>query len=323
MLLQLTDMSVLAARVRAVPRHLRALSTGLLPVPDVDRQPTSPLAWIGLANQRLEELGSLTRDRIASHELHPGSYQIRLFLPEISAGAAQVLVGLHRKGVSPSSIAIAIDEIIRWKTIAQCAYAHRAGPYFDVAEVFIGAQWDRTIWPIICNEDLSHTLDLACGHGRNAEMLRKSAKTIDLVDVNPSCIEFCRRRFGDQKEQCRFRYHLTDGNGLSEVGDGAVTFVYSWDSMVHFDKLVIRNYLFEIKRVLKSGGSAFLHHSNYGTFAPNSDWTKNHGSRSDMTAALMREYADEAGLKVKFQRLSGTNDGWGMDDLDCLTLLSK
>jgi SAM-dependent methyltransferase len=321
--LQLTDMSVLAAQVRAVPRHLRALGSGLLPVPDVDRTPASPLAWIGLANRRLNELDPSTRDLIASHELDPRSYQIRLFLREISAGAGETLAGLHEKGVSPSAIAVAIDEIIRWKTIAQCAYAHRAGPYFDDAEQFIGPQWDATIWPVIRNEDISNTLDLACGHGRNTEMLRKSARTIDLVDINPSCIEFCRKRFGEQKGQCRFRYHLTDGNGLSGIGDETMTFVYSWDSMVHFDKLVIRDYVFEIARVLKSGGSAFLHHSNYGTFAPNSDWTKNHGSRSDMTAVLMREYADEAGLKVKFQRLSGMSDGWGMDDMDCLTLLSK
>jgi hypothetical protein len=42
-----------------------------------------------------------------------------------------------------------------------------------------------------------------------------------------------------------------------------------------------------------------------------------------MTADLMREYAQEAGLGIKFQRLSGTADGWDVDDLDCLTLLSK
>src|SRR5579864_324378 len=251
MVLQLADISVLAARVRAVPRHLRAVSVGLFPVPDVDRQPANPLAWISLANQRLKELGSSTRDLIASHELHPASYRVRLFLPEISAGAGKVLAALHRKGVSPSAIETAIGEIVRWKSIAQCAYKHRAGPYFDDAEQFIGMQWDRTIWPIIRDENLSNALDLACGHGRNTEMLRKFAKTIDLVDVNPSCIEFCRRRFGDQKEQCRFRYHLTDGNGLAEIGNETVTFVYSWDSMVHFDKLVIRDYLFNIARVLK------------------------------------------------------------------------
>jgi hypothetical protein len=42
-----------------------------------------------------------------------------------------------------------------------------------------------------------------------------------------------------------------------------------------------------------------------------------------MTAELMREYAQDAGLTVKFQRLSGTADGWGIDDLDCLSLLAK
>jgi hypothetical protein len=93
--------------------------------------------------------------------------------------------------------------------------------------------------------------------------------------------------------------------------------------MVHFDKLVIKDYIGEITRVLTDEGTAFLHHSNYGAVAPNSDWTRNPGSRSDMTAELMRSYANDAGLTIKFQRLSGRNDGWGIDDLDCLTLLSK
>src|SRR5258708_39839112 len=93
--------------------------------------------------------------------------------------------------------------------------------------------------------------------------------------------------------------------------------------MVHLDKVGVRDYVKEFYRVLKPGGSVFLHHSNYGTVAPDSSWTKNHGNRSDMTASLMREYAQEAGLDIKFQRLSGMADGWGMDDLDCLSLLSK
>jgi hypothetical protein len=42
-----------------------------------------------------------------------------------------------------------------------------------------------------------------------------------------------------------------------------------------------------------------------------------------MSAELMREFAAEACLSVKFQRLGGTADGWGMDDLDCLSLLEK
>ena len=39
--------------------------------------------------------------------------------------------------------------------------------------------------------------------------------------------------------------------------------------------------------------------------------------------AWKRQFAEEAGLNVKFQRLSGKSDGRGIDDLDCITLLAK
>jgi hypothetical protein len=93
--------------------------------------------------------------------------------------------------------------------------------------------------------------------------------------------------------------------------------------MVHFEKAVVRSYVMETARVLKVSGSAFLHTSNYGTLAPNSDWAANHGGRSDMTADLMLQFAEDAGLQVRFQRLSGIKDGRSVDNLDCLTLLSK
>lgn len=319
----MANTSVFAARVRAVPRHLRALGSRLSAVPDIERQPANPLAWIAAANARINELDPDTVARIGNHDLRRSSYVTRLFLPEISQGAGATLKDLHRSGVSPATITAAVNEIIRWKTIAECAYSHRAGSYFDEAESVMTYQWQRVIWPIIRDEDFTHTLDLACGRGRNSEMLKHHAKTIDLVDINTSCLKSCRDRFGDKQDGCAFRYHSTDGNGLPGIPDASISFVYSWDSMVHFDRAVIRAYLREIKRVLESGGSAFLHHSNFGSVSPNSDWRKNHGSRSDMTAELMQEYAEDVGLRVKFQRLSGMADGWGIDNLDCLTLLSS
>jgi hypothetical protein len=42
-----------------------------------------------------------------------------------------------------------------------------------------------------------------------------------------------------------------------------------------------------------------------------------------MSAELFRDYAGAAGLAVPFQRLSGTADGWGIDDLDCLSLIER
>lgn len=110
---------------------------------------------------------------------------------------------------------------------------------------------------------------------------------------------------------------------MKMIESDTITLVYSWDSMVHFDKLIVKDYIFEISRVLKNGGIAFLHHSNYGEFAPDSDWAKNAGTRSDMSAQLMRDYAGNAALEVVDQKLQGQAEGWGQDELDCVSILRK
>ena len=315
--------SVVLAKLQAVPRHARALFARKSQVPTVRTAPDSPLAWIALAERRLSTLTSQTRNLITNHELGDKNHVMVVFESEIRAAAGPRLKELARDCDDPAVIAEAIEEIIKRKTIIQCAHAHREGGYFSDAEGVMSVQWENVIWPIIKDENFERTLDLACGHGRNTNFLRNYAASIDLVDVNTTCIDACRARFGTELDGCRFRYHVTDGNGLPGIADASLTFVYSWDSMVHFDKAVVRDYVREIRRVLVPGGSAFLHHSNFGAFAPDSDWANNHGSRSDMTAQLMRDFAAEAGLSVRFQRLRGRADGWGMDDLDCLSLLKK
>ncbi len=315
--------SVFAARAKALPRYIVSRVIRRMPPPSVGRDPSNPRAWLALAMKEIDALPERSKTLMLRHELSDDSFAISFFEPKIRKTSGARLTELSKLAPTPQIISEAIDEIIKGKTIAQCAYAHRAGPYFDNAEVVMLDQWQRIIWPIIKDEDFTSTLELACGHGRNTEFLRQHASSIDLVDVNPSCIKACRNRFGERKERCEFRYHLTNGNGFPSIASNSITFGYSWDSMVHFDKLVIRDYVYEFARVLKPAGTAFLHHSNYGAFSPDSDWTKNHGSRSDMTAEMMREYAREAGLSIKFQRLSGTADCWGLDDLDCLSVLQK
>lgn len=304
---------------------VRRTINALTPLPTVSRQPSNPIAWVILANSRLETLSQRTRERILSFELTPASHHLQehVWGREISRRAGPRLTELSRHPRTPETIEAAVDEIIRWLTITHCALSNEDGGYFAEAEAAMKDQWEKIIWPIIKDEDFTSTLDLASGYGRNTEMLRHLAKTVDLVDVNETHIEICKKRFGDQIGECRFRYHLTDGNSLSGIADGSMSFVYSFASMVHFDKLVVRSYVNEIARVLKSGGSAFLHSSNYGAFSPNSAWTSNPGNRSDMTADLMRQFIEEAGLAVKFQRLAGKSDGRSIDDIDCLTLLAK
>jgi ubiquinone/menaquinone biosynthesis C-methylase UbiE len=306
-----------------IARRARSIVDKLTPKPSITRNPADPISWVIEANRRMDTLSPRTQARIKNHELTPTSPSLQASRREISRRAGPRLIELSHQQLSPKTIELAIDEIIQWMTIAHCARAKAEVSYFDEAEADMPRQWNQIIWPIIKNEDFTHVLDLACGHGRNTEMLRHLAQTIDMVDVNDGCLKISRNRFGDQMAECRFRYHLTDGNGLPGITDRSVSFVYSWDSMVHFDRLAVRSYMLEIARVLESGGSAFLHTSNYGALAPNSDWTRNHGNRSDMTADLLRQFAENAGFVVKFQRLSGKDDGRGIDDLDCLTLLSK
>jgi SAM-dependent methyltransferase len=315
------EISVFEAKLKAVPGRLLSQIRRRMPPPSISSAPRNPRAWIALARKEFNSLPPQTQILMDRHDLVADSAAVAFFQSYIEKEAGPTLQALS-VNPAPAAIAGAIDEIIRWTTVAQCAHAHRAGSYFANAEEVMVTQWTHTIWPIIKDEDFSSTLEIACGHGRNTEFLRRYAKSIDLVDVNQTCIDACERRFGSQKDGCAFRYHVTTGNSLPVAG-GSVSFVYTWDSMVHFDKLVVRDYVHDVFRVLKPGGTAFLHHSNYGTVAPDSSWTKNHGNRSDMTAELMREYAQDAGLTIKFQRLSGMADGWGMDDLDCLSLLAK
>jgi hypothetical protein len=293
------------------------------PIGQIHKNARDVAAWIDLVDRerRAGRLPERTAALVASHEISRVGV-VHYYLDEISRLAGSVL---DAAAVDPvNNVPRVADEIVRWKTVIQCRDTHSgAGGYYAAAEPVMAWQWENVIWPIIAGSDFSVILELAPGHGRNTELLRRQAKEIHLVDVNQSCLDACKARFGDQAEGCRFFFHLTDGTSLRSVADASITFGYSWDSMVHFDKIVVRGYIFEFARVLKPGGRAFLHMSNYGATKPDSDWASNPGTRSDMSAALLRQYAQEAGLTVPFQRLSGRKDGWGLDDLDCLSVVER
>jgi len=285
--------------------------------------PRSLVLWLDLIGLSAPDMPEALRDQIRSHDLSRTGV-ILGFKDELETLMAADLETAYRRLEGESAASVCSDvvaEMIRLKTIAQCRDAHAEGNYYRDAEPYMRMQWDGVIWPIIQN--LQHVLELAPGHGRNTEFLRRLATSITLVDVNSNCIDACRERFGDRVEGCQFRYFVTAGDSLAMVDSESQTLVYSFDSMVHFDSSVVKAYVHEIARVLRPGGSAFLHHSNYGTVAPNSDWAHNPGNRSDMTAERMRAFASEAGLEVTFQRLSGLADGWGLEELDAFSVLRR
>ena len=195
---------------------------------------------------------------------------------------------------------------------------YRCADYFAAAEADMGRYWDALIWPALAPHgiDFSCTVDLAAGHGRNTEVLRRLAGRVLAVDMIEECVESCRSRFADDPGVTCIQ---NDGISLAPIGDGEVTFVYCFDSMVHFDSDIVRAYLAEFRRVLRPGGHGFCHHSNYskrpaGHFATNPHW------RNFMSCELFAHYCGKEGLAVLHQQ---TVDWVAEPALDGITVLQR
>ncbi len=176
--------------------------------------------------------------------------------------------------------------------------ARASGDPFKQAEYVARAEremdglWQRLIWPLIRECDFRRVVDLAAGHGRNSARLREVAGEIVIVDINDECLAACRARFAGDG---RFSFVQTDGASLAGIADASVSLVYSFDSMVHFEREVVRAYLKEARRVLEPGGRGFFHHSNY-TGNEGGDFRRSPHWRNYMSLALFARYASEAGL---------------------------
>jgi SAM-dependent methyltransferase len=188
----------------------------------------------------------------------------------------------------------------------------RESPYYEMAEPRIDDLWNRVIWPRIEGMDFTRVVDLAAGYGRNTAKLLAVARELIVVDINETCVDACRARFGADP---RVRYLLTNGYSLRGIEDGSVTLVYSFDSMVHFEPAVVAAYLREIGRVLADRGCAFLHHSNYGE-QPRGGFRRAPHWRNYMTLELFTRYAEEASLEL----VASDALDWGEGDTRCASL---
>jgi SAM-dependent methyltransferase len=126
------------------------------------------------------------------------------------------------------------------------------------------AQWTVSILPRVCGLLPAHTiLEIGCGCGRWTRFLRSHCQQLIGLDLSPVAIERCRLRFADDKQAT---FVLNDGRSLDGVPDESVDFVFSFDSLVHADHEVMSGYLDQLRRKLRVGGCALLHHSNLGAY---------------------------------------------------------
>jgi SAM-dependent methyltransferase len=182
--------------------------------------------------------------------------------------------------------------------------------------------WHVTILPRIFPYVVAdHVLEIAPGHGRCTEHLRRYARRLSIVDLVPECIAACRARFADATN---VEHHTNDGKTLPAIASGTVDFVFSWDSLVHAEDDVMASYALEIARTLRPGGFAFLHHSNLASAVDPSTRAlrvaRDHWRARSMSAEKMAHFAATAGLQCVTQELVP----WGGElPIDCFSLLRK
>lgn len=195
-------------------------------------------------------------------------------------------------------------------------------PYYDSVEGMARNQWSNLIIPFLRETpiDMRHVLELAVGHGRMTEILLEHADHVTGVDVLQENIDFCTTRF----EGCSNLTLLkNDGVRLDCIEDSTISFVFCFDSMIHFDSDVVRNYLAEFKRVMAPGAFGFLHHSNLSR-NPGGNFQRNAHARNFMSVELFSHYAQKEGLEVVRQKVIDWGTGEKhVKNLDGLSLLRR
>ena len=206
------------------------------------------------------------------------------------------------------------------RNLETCSRPELWKDWFEQAEASMAAQWKDPIWPLIRRADFTTTLEIAPGAGRNSARLKEHARTLHLVDLNAYALERCRERFREHKGPCAIHYHQNDGRSLAFLADGSVSLVYSWDSMVHFERTVVQRYVQEFARVMRPGAWGFVHHSNYGATSADPDIEHAPHMRSNLTAELFGQYCSENGL-IRTHFL--VFDWGGVARTDCISLFLK
>lgn len=203
-----------------------------------------------------------------------------------------------------------------------CAFMHidNMDGYFEKAEKeeYLDVFWNlqSVFYKMFCRLDLTNVIELACGRGRHVPFYKEKAEVITLVDILQKNIDICKNRFYDVE---KIKYYKNDGYDLSELGSNLYSALFSYDAMVHFELIDIYLYLQDIYRVLKPGGRAFLHHSNYSIDPKAAFGSTPHG-RSFMSKECFAYLAYRAGFNILEQE---TIDWDGTLELDCLTLIEK
>ncbi len=146
-------------------------------------------------------------------------------------------------------------------------------------------------------------LEIGAGGGRFTQILLPKCNKVIASDTSRSMLSLLAKRFPkNPKVECL----LLDGRGLAPIQDKSIDAAFSYDVFNHLEHWDIFNYLVELKRVLKPGGRAVIHHANtfselgwkrfVDDISQQLNVPKRWGTMSLMTPDLFRELSTRAGL---------------------------
>jgi len=197
-------------------------------------------------------------------------------------------------------------------------------PFFDSAYYGDAEKWTPFWWDnrlpfrsFFDRLELDFVIELSCGYGRHAEYSAKLCKTLVLMDVIERNLKVCKVRLAERFSN--LLYIRNNGFDFQPIGNGSVSAIYCYDSMVHFSANLVASYLIDTVRVLRPGGRALYHHSNYS--GPQLQHFGQHPhARQRMTQQEFIMLAREQGLKI----VESLVIPWGTDEaLDCITLVER
>jgi SAM-dependent methyltransferase len=178
------------------------------------------------------------------------------------------------------------------------------------------AQWFGSLYPRIHRYlPAADILEIAPGFGRWTKFLMKyCGRSYCGVDMSQECISYCEEIFSAVPNA---KFHINDGTSLDMVPDESVDFVFSFDSLVHAEIDVHETYVPQIIRKMRSGGVAFIHHSNWAAAGETKE--NRHCRGESVSADRYAEVVGKAGGQVLLQECLN----WGTDKLiDAFTLFS-
>jgi len=207
------------------------------------------------------------------------------------------------------------------KAAEEAARPWQGSAYYDRAESRLAVWWgpDSVFRPLLDRLDLDHVVDLACGHGRHTEQLRRLAGQVTAMDVLEENVAHCRGRFAADPRVTVLR---NNGVDFQPLADASVTAIVCYDAMVHFPSDVVASYLRDAARVLVPGGRALLQVSNLDT-PQTADYGRNPHARNHMTEELIKQFAAAAGLTIEHSQKIGWGGPSGIPDLDRIVLLRR